>query len=62
MHPGLLEALNSQRIAELTRQADRARIRRGLASRRPRAAPIRQRTGWALVGLGLRLAAGAPRG
>jgi hypothetical protein len=61
MHPRLVAELNSHHIAEIARQAARARRSQGLVSQPPRSL-LRQRAGWALAGLGLRLATGTPRG
>jgi hypothetical protein len=52
MHPRLLEQLASQHTGELHASAPRSRRRQ---ARIPRP-PVRQRAGWTLVEIGLRLA------
>jgi hypothetical protein len=53
MHPRLIEPLASRRPDELRSAATRSRL--GRACRGPRR-PVRQRAGWTLVEIGLRLA------
>ena len=54
MHPTVMQALASQRIAEL--QAAAVSCHRPPSQRTGTATSIRQRIGWALVQVGLRLA------
>ncbi len=56
MHPHLLEQAAAQRTAEL--RASSAAAVRASSIRRCRVHPIRRRTGWALVSVGLWLATG----
>ena len=56
MHPYLIEQAAAQRTAEL--RARSAAAVRADGIRRSRRGPIRRRTGWALVSVGLWLAAG----
>jgi hypothetical protein len=58
MHPTLLQALASQRAAEM-RAAASGHHQPALSSKPAR--PIRHRVGWALVQVGLRLAVGRER-
>jgi hypothetical protein len=58
MNPRQIEPLASRRPAELRSAANRARL--GRACRRPRQ-PVRQRAGWTLVEIGLRLAGTSSR-
>ncbi len=56
MHPHLLEQVAAQHTAEL--RATSAAAVRASRARRGRRHPIRRRTGWALVSVGLWLAGG----
>ena len=56
MHPHLLEQAAAQHIAELRTSSAAAAAASGI--RRSRRGPIRRRTGWALVSVGLWLATG----
>jgi hypothetical protein len=56
MHPYLIEQAAAQRTAELRARSAAAAAAGGI--RRSRRGPIRRRTGWALVSVGLWLAAG----
>ena len=61
MHQGILaEILARERIAELARQVNQTRHGDLTRPRRPEP-PLRSRVGRALVGIGLRLDAGAAR-
>jgi hypothetical protein len=53
MHSDIIEQIARQRDAEVRRSAESRHI--GPADRGPRN-PIRHRTGWALVAIGLRIA------
>ncbi|MFD8573143.1 hypothetical protein [Streptomyces sp. NPDC059639] len=59
MHPEIHLALHDSRAAELRAEADAVRL--AATARDPHPAALRSRLGWALVDLGLRLAA-APKG
>lgn len=56
MHPALLHALSSQRAAQVRTAAATGQRQPAHPSKRSR--PVRQRIGWALVHVGLRLAVG----
>lgn len=56
MHPQLLDQLAQQHITEMRRSAARRRAAAAPAARR---ATIRNRAGWTLVQIGLRLASSA---
>ena len=61
MNPQLLQELTSQQIDDIRRLGRPAPAGICTDIARHRAA-IRHRTGWALVGIGLRLAVGSPNG
>ena len=61
MNPQLLHELTSQQIDDIRRLGRPAPAGISADFARHRAV-IRHRTGWALVGIGLRLAAGSPDG
>jgi hypothetical protein len=53
MHPQSIEQIARQRNAEVRRMADSGRLCHDYPGRR---SPIRHRTGWTLVAIGLRIA------
>jgi hypothetical protein len=61
MNSRQVEQLATQRYAELTAARAAARSRRTTRTAGPQRKPIRTQTGWALVSIGLRLAASGSR-
>ncbi|WP_181782175.1 hypothetical protein [Pseudonocardia pini] len=59
-HPLVLDGLVRERHADLRREVVRARLRHEARRARRRPGRVRERTGWLLVEVGLRLA--VPRG
>jgi hypothetical protein len=60
-HPYLASCLARQHAKELRELAERTRRRPSSAARHRRGRALRQRTGWALVTIGLRLAHASDR-
>jgi hypothetical protein len=58
MNPRLIEPLVNEHVRDLRGSASRSRMRR--AGQKPRP-PVRQRAGWTLVEVGLRLAGPSSR-
>jgi hypothetical protein len=57
MHPDLIGQIARERYADLLRSAAHARSARPASAARPGRPSIRNRAGWTLIHIGLRLAA-----